>query len=305
MKIGFVVLLSLRPELGRAPRYTEVREMALRAEATGFDSIWLYDHLLYRSPGQPTRGIWECWTMVSALAEATRHVEVGTLVLCNQFRNPALLAKMASTLDEVSHGRFVLGVGAGWNEPEFHAFGMPFDHRVGRLEEALQIITPLLKTGHVDFAGKYYQVRDCEITPRGPRGGGPPVLIGGLRPRMLGLAAQYADMWSPMAYLNAPGSFAEPHAKLRDACMEVGRDPTTLGLTALVALSFPDLGEPSPSPMIPAYLSGSTEDIAAAMHGYEQMGVSHLMFHCAPYTATALERLAEAVHVYRRQGAGT
>jgi alkanesulfonate monooxygenase SsuD/methylene tetrahydromethanopterin reductase-like flavin-dependent oxidoreductase (luciferase family) len=156
----------------------------------------------------------------------------------------------------------------------------------------------------VDFAGKYYQVRDCEITPRGPRGGGPPVLIGGLRPRMLSLAARYADMWNPVAYLNAPGPFAEPHAKLRAACLEVGRDPTTLGLTALVALAYPDLGEPSPSPMIPAYLSGATEDIAAAMHSYEQMGVSHLMFHCAPYTAVALERLAEAVQVYRRQGAG-
>jgi probable F420-dependent oxidoreductase len=305
MKIGFVVLLRLLPELGRAPRYTEVREMALQAEATGFDAIWLYDHLLYRSPGQPTCGIWECWTMLSALAEATQHVEVGTLVLCNQFRNPALVAKMASTLDEVSQGRFILGVGAGWNEPEFHAFGMPFDHRVGRLEEALQIITPLLKRGYVDFAGKYYQARDCEIVPRGPRGGGPPVLVGGLGPRMLRLTAQYADLWSPTAYLSAPRSFVEPHAKLCAACTEVGRDPTTLGLTALVALAYPDLEEPEPSPLIPEYLSGSTEEVAAAMHGYEQMGVSHLMFHCAPYTATVLERLAEAVQMYRRQGAGS
>jgi probable F420-dependent oxidoreductase len=305
VKIGFVVLLSLRPELGRAPHYAEVREMALQAEATGFDSIWLYDHLLYRFPGQPTRGIWECWTMLSALAEATQRVEVGTLVLCNQFRNPALVAKMASTLDEVSHGRFILGVGAGWNEPEFHAFGMPFDHRVGRLEEALQIIAPLLKTGHVDFAGTYYQVRDCEITPRGPRVGGPPVLVGGLGPRMLRLTAQYADMWNPVAYLSVPSSFVEPHAKLSAACTEVGRDPTTLGLTAVVGLAYPDLGEPPASPLIPAYLSGSTEEIAAAMHGYEQMGVSHLMFHCAPYTATVLERLAEAMRAYRRQGART
>jgi len=303
VKIGFVVLLALRPELGRAPRYPEIREMARRAEDAGFDSIWLYDHLLYRSPGQPTRGIWECWTMLSALTEATQRVEVGTLVLCNLFRNPALLAKMADTLDEVSKGRFVLGVGAGWNEPEFRAFGIPFDHRVGRLEEALQIISPLLKTGHVDFEGKYYQVRDCEITPRGPRVGGPPVLVAGSGPRMLRLTAQYADMWNPSGYLTAPSSFIEPRAKLRVACTEVGRDPTTLGLTAMVALAYPDLGEPPLSPHIPAYLSGSTEEIAAAMHGYEQMGVSHLMFHCAPYTATVLDRLAEAVHVYRRQGA--
>ncbi len=240
--------------------------------------------------------------MLSALTEATHDVEVGTLVLCNQFRNPALLAKMASTLDEVSDGRFILGIGAGWNEPEFDAFGIPFDHRVGRLEEALQIVTPLLKTGHVDFAGKYYQARDCEITPRGPRVSGPPVLVAGSGPRMLRLTAQYADMWNPTGYLTAPRSFVEPHAKLCAACTEVGRDPTTLGLTAMVALAYPDLGETPVSPMIPAYLSGSTEEIATALHGYEQMGVSHLMFHCAPYTATVLDRLAEAVQVYRRQG---
>jgi alkanesulfonate monooxygenase SsuD/methylene tetrahydromethanopterin reductase-like flavin-dependent oxidoreductase (luciferase family) len=210
MKIGFVIVLrgGMRTT-ARAPRYTAVREMALHAEALGFDSLWLYDHLLYRSEGQPTVGIWECWTVLSALAEATQRVELGTLVLCNQFRNPALLAKMASTLDEVSHGRLIFGIGAGWNEAEFRAFGMPVDHRVTRLEEALQIITPLLREGHVDFTGRYYQARDCEITPRGPRDRGPPVLIGGSGPRMLRLTAQYADMWNA-AYLSVPASLVAP-----------------------------------------------------------------------------------------------
>src|SRR6266542_1412210 len=165
MKIGFVVRVRHLPELGRPPHYTEVRDMALQAEAAGFDALWLFDHLLYRTPARPTHGTWECWTMLSALAEATQHVELGTLVLCSQFRNPALVAKMAHTLDEVSQGRFILGVGAGarWNESEFTAFGMPFAQRLGRLTEALQILRPLLKEGQVDFAGKYYQVRDCEI----------------------------------------------------------------------------------------------------------------------------------------------
>ena len=306
MKIGFVVRVRHLPELGRPPRYTEAREMALQAEAVGFDAIWLFDHLLYRSPGHPTNGTWECWTMLSALAEATQHVELGALVLCTQFRNPALVAKMATTLDEVSHGRFILGVGAGagWSEAEFTAFGMPFDHRLGRFAEALQILKPLLKEGQVDFAGQYYQVRDCEITPRGPRRSGPPLLVGALGPRMLRLAAQYADLWNPAAYLSAPYSFAEPQARLHAACTEVGRDPTTLGVTALVALAYPDLGEPPPSPHIPTYLSGSPEELVIAMHGYAQMGVSHLMFYCAPYTATALGRLAEAIQMYHRQGTG-
>ena len=105
--------------------------------------------------------------MLAALAEATRRVEIGTLVVCNSFRNPAILAKMAATLDEVSHGRLILGVGAGWNEPEYQAFGVPFDHRVDRFEEALQIIKPLLREGHVDFSGRYYQAPNCDNVPRG------------------------------------------------------------------------------------------------------------------------------------------
>lgn len=135
----------------------------------GFDSIWLADHLMYRNPGEPTRGVWECWTILAALAEATRRVEIGTLVLCNSFRHPAILAKMATAADEVSRGRLILGVGAGWNEPEYDAFGLPFDRRVDRLAEALQILRPLLRERHVDFRGRYYQARDCDNAPAGPR----------------------------------------------------------------------------------------------------------------------------------------
>jgi probable F420-dependent oxidoreductase len=294
-------MLSVRADPRRSYRYAEVRDMAAAAEAAGFDSIWLADHLLYRAPGQPTRGIWECWTMLSALAEATARVEVGTLVLCNQFRNPAILAKMAATVDEVSGGRFILGIGAGWNEPEFRAFGIPFDHRVGRFEETLQILAPLLRTGHVDFSGTYYQARDCEIAPRGPRAQGPPLLIAGSGPRMLRLTVQHADMWNPSAYLSAPGTLAGHRAKFRAACEHAGRDASTIGLTAMVAVSFPDLGEAPTSAAIPAYLSGSTDGIAAAMHEFERMGVSHLMLDCVPYTRAALDRLAEAARLYREQ----
>lgn len=153
MKIGLDVLLAESAAFGRAPRYAEVRDLALLAEATGFDSLWLYDHLIYRDAERRPRGIWECWTMLSALAEATDRVEIGTLVACAAFRHPALLAKMATTLDEVSGGRFTLGLGAGWNEAEFADFGFPFDHRVGRFEEALQVIArPTARSGLADPA---------------------------------------------------------------------------------------------------------------------------------------------------------
>lgn len=297
MKIGLMVFLANDREHNRTRPYETIRAIAQQAEADGFDSIWLADHLFYRYPGEATRGIWECWTMLAALAEATQRVEIGTLVLCNSFRHPAILAKMATTLDEVSHGRLILGVGAGWNEPEYQAFGLPFDHRVDRFEEAMQILKPMLRDGQVDFAGQYYQARNCEIVPRGPRSDGPPLLSGGEGPRMLRLTAQYADLWNT-GYMGAPETMAEPLAKLEAACRTVGRDPATIGITALIGLWFPDLQAKQPS-FLENPLIGTVQEIAAAMRGYAELGVQHIMFQCEPYTSEALQRLTQALQLYR------
>lgn len=303
MKIGFTVLLAEIGGLGRAHTYKEIRDMAQRAEQAGFDSIWLYDHLLYRParegiPGaeDKTIGIWECWTILSALAEATQHIELGTLVLCNSFRNPAILAKMAHTLDEVSGGRYTLGIGAGWNRPEYEAFGISFDHRASRFEEALQIIVPLVKEGHVDFAGKYYQARDCEITPRGPRPFGPPILIGCEGKRMLQLAAQYADQWN-IGYYGKPDTWEKSRISMMEACSDTGRDPSTLGMTVLLALAFPDLIN---QPHFEVYLSGEDEAIVEALNGYEKLGVQQVMFHIVPYNIDAFTRTARIIHKFKK-----
>jgi alkanesulfonate monooxygenase SsuD/methylene tetrahydromethanopterin reductase-like flavin-dependent oxidoreductase (luciferase family) len=218
-------------------------------------------------------------------------------VLCNSFRHPALLAKMATTADEVSGGRLILGVGAGWNEPEYQAFGLPFDHRVDRFEEALQILGPLLHEGHVDFAGQYYQVRNCDIVPRGPRSEGPPLLVGSEGPRMLKLTAQYADLWNT-GYMGKPETMAEPLAKIEAACSEIGRDPATVGITALIGLWFPDLQAQQPR-FLDHPLTGTVQEIAAAMRGYVELGVQHIMFQCEPYTPEARQRVTEALHLYR------
>jgi len=298
VKIGLMVFLANDRENNRKRPYETIRAIAQQAETDGFDSIWLADHLFYRDPGEPTRGIWECWTMLAALAEATQRVEIGPLVLCNSFRHPAILAKMATTLDEVSGGRLILGVGAGWNEPEYQAFGLPFDHRVDRFEEALQILGPLLREGHVDFAGQYYQARNCDDVPRGPRSAGPPLMVGSERgPRMLKLTAQYADLWNT-GYMGQPETIAEPLAKIAAACREIGRDPATLGITALIGLWFPDLQAKKPS-FFDNPLIGTVQEIAAAMRGYAQLGVRHIMFQCEPYTPEAIRRLTEALQLYR------
>jgi probable F420-dependent oxidoreductase len=297
VKVGLVVYTANDREQNRKRPYASIRAITQQAEADGFDSIWLADHLLYRDPGQPTRGIWETWTVLSALAEATQRVEIGTLVLCNSIRNPAVVAKMATAADEVSDGRLVLGIGAGWNEPEYQAFGLPFDHLVSRFEEALQVLRPLLHDGHVDFSGRYYRARDCDDVPRGPRAEGPPVLVGGEGPRMLRLTAQYADLWNT-GYMGGPETMAEPFARIEAACRQAGRDPSTLGVTALIGLWFPDLQSDQPS-YFDKPLTGTPEEIAAAIRGYEELGVEHIMFQCVPYTDETRRRLTEALHLYR------
>jgi probable F420-dependent oxidoreductase len=298
MKIGVVIMLAENKNIKRAPSWKEIRETARLSQDLGFDSIWVYDHLLYReSPGE-TIGIWEGWSILSALAAVTERLELGTLVACNAFRNPALMAKMAHTLDEISAGRLILGLGAGWNKAEYEAFGFPFDQRVDRFEEALQIIRPLLKVGQVDFQGKYYTARDCEIRPRSPRPQGPPLLIGCGRPRMLRLTARYADLWN-VGYMSIPRSAQGELAAFKKACREEGRDLSGIAATFMISLGFGELAGWKRDKKR-GYLSGSAEEIAQALKEYEQMGAQHLMFHLTPATPQAYTCLAEAMQLYRQ-----
>jgi probable F420-dependent oxidoreductase len=298
MKVGVVVRTGPRAEGGGPARYAVLRAMALRLEDAGLDSIWLYDHLLYRWPGRPTDGIWECWTILSALAEATQRVELGTLVLCAPLRNPALMAKMAATLDEVSNGRLTLGLGAGWHQPEFDAFGVPFDHRASRFAEAISIIKPLLHDGRVDFQGTYYAARNCELIPRGPRPSGPPLLVAGSGPRMLEIVARHADVWNT-AWHDVPESVRAPLETIRAACDRVGRDPATLEVSASVAVAYPELGQ---STRAGAFLSGDAAEVADALHGYAELGIGHVIVEVTPFSEAALDRFAEAVQRYRASG---
>ena len=279
-------------------RWPDLLAMARRAEELGFDSLWLPDHLLFRWPGEErAQGIWECWSLLAALAAATTRIELGTIVTCTGFRNPALLAKMADTVDEVSGGRLILGLGAGWYEPEYRAFGYPFDHRVDRFEEALTIIQALLREGHVDFAGTYYQARDCELRPRGPRPQGPPIMIGTTnptgqpRPRTLRLVAEHADLWNEwlVFWRSWPDAVPPLRAKVDAACVAAGRDPTTLGRTVAPLVNLPGAGPTAPGeePLV-----GSPEELAEAFRAFAREGIDHLQVLMNPNTEAALEALA-------------
>ena len=309
MKIGFVVPMGEDPALGRPAPYTRLRDLALRAEAAGLDSVWVYDHLLYRFPDQPPFGIWECWSVLTALAEATERVELGTIVLAAPWRNPALLAKMAITVDEISGGRLILGLGAGWHQPEFDAFGYPFDHRVGRFEEAMQIIGPLLREGKVDFQGQYFSAPDCEMRPFSSRPDGAriPILIASRGPRMLQLTVEHADLWNT-AWFGPVEASAERRAEFDAACAAAGRDPATLGITVGVNVAAP--GEQSdPDADRNRVLTGTPAEIAAGLRAYADAGVAHVIC-CAlsdpsvDYAATVLDHLAAALTIYRNGGDG-
>lgn len=309
-KVGVALMLGEVEQTQTPKPWVETRALALQAEAFGVDSVWVYDHLLYRWPNEErTRGIWEGWSILCALAEATERVELGTIVMCTAWRNPALLAKMAITADEISGGRIILGIGAGWHEPEFAAFGYPFDHLAGRFEESVQIIGPLLKDGHVDFHGTYVSAPNGEMAPRGPRPGGPPVLIASKGERMLRITAEHADQWNA-AWFGNPTQYLPRFAALKTAFEKAGRDLDTLVVTVGIQVAYPHLfGDDAVPDAIndpEKFLTGSAEEIAEGMLAYRDLGVDHLITIVSPDTSEALAEFGKALAIFReRSGASS
>ena len=298
MKIGVQL-----PEVERVVRWPELLDMTRAIEDLGYDSVWVGEHLLYRWPDRDPRGPWEAWSTLAAIAAATNRIELGPLVACTAFHNPAILAKQADTIDEISGGRFILGLGAGWNETEFRAFGVPFDHRVARFEEALTIIRSLLRDGAVDFEGTYYSARDCELLPRGPRPGGPPLMIGSIGERMLRIAAPYVDSWNAWyAHTgNAPAGVAPLRAKVDAACAEAGRDPAEIERTVAVHVRLPGgtgrtMGNESTTDSI-VPLEGGPDVMADELRAYAREGIGHVQLVLDPITRDSIERFAPVLRL--------
>jgi alkanesulfonate monooxygenase SsuD/methylene tetrahydromethanopterin reductase-like flavin-dependent oxidoreductase (luciferase family) len=297
VKVGILLPIA-ETDSGTILRYRDIRDAALQAERDQFDSVWIVDHLLFEWDGQ-RRGIWEGWTLLSALAEATTRIELGTLVMCTAFRNPALLAKMADAVDEVSAGRLILGLGAGWHEPEFRAFGYPFDHLASRFEDALRIIVPLVRGDPVDYQGTYERAVDCVSLPRGPRPTGPPILIGASRPRMLRLTAELADAWNT-CWLGRAAELPERLGELHAACSDVGRDPTTLDVTVGQIVATPDTNDDrDETDSARRFQFDSAEVLADEWRGFEEQGVGHLIVWPQPYEGACLQLVTAALRSYR------
>lgn len=281
------------PEVERVVRWPEYREMIRVAEENGFDSVWLGDHLLYRGDGRPERGPWEAWTMLAALAAETERVEFGPLVACAGFHPPAVLAKMAATIDEISGGRFILGLGAGWNEPEFDAFGIPFDRRAARFEEALAIITPLIAGGRVTHHGTFHDVDDVVLLPAPSRP--VPLMIGSVGDRVLRAALPTAAWWNTWFdwFGNSADGFATLNGRISRLCSDVGRDQTTLKRSAcLLVVTDSDAGE-RPRPV--EYSAATVVDVLARIREMRDAGADEVILVSDPIDIRSVRTLAEAL----------
>jgi probable F420-dependent oxidoreductase len=279
------------PEVERFVPWPEYLDLARRAESAGYDSIWVGDHLVYDLPDGSTRGPYEAWTTLAAIAAVTERVEIGPLVASTGFHAPAMLAKQAATVDAISQGRLILGLGAGWNRREFDAFGFPYDRRVSRFEEALAIIAPLLREGRTTFHGRFYDVDDCVLDPRPVREGGPPIMVGSNSPRMLSIGLPVVDAWNVWwsIYDNSVEKFAQVKAEV-DAVMPEGR---TVDATAAVLVTLPGgrgrlMGETYDATVTTV----TPDELGQHIRGLAAAGAMHLQLVLDPIAAESIDTIA-------------
>ena len=278
------------PEVERFVPWPEYLDLARRAESAGYDSVWVGDHLVYDLPDGSTRGPYEAWTTLAAIAAVTERVEIGPLVASTGFHAPAMLAKQAATVDAISQGRLILGLGAGWNRREFEAFGFPYDRRVSRFEEALSVIVPLLREGRTTFHGHFYDVDDCVLDPRPSREGGPPIMLGSNSPRMLSIGLPVVDSWNVWwsVYDNSVEKFAEVKPEV-DAATPEGR---SVDATAAVLVTLPGGRGRLMGETYDAHVATVTPDnLDEHVHGLADAGATHLQLVLDPITAETIDTI--------------
>ena len=282
------------PEVERFVPWPEYVDMAVRAEEAGYDSVWVGDHLIYDLPNGSTRGPYEAWTTLAAIAAVTERVEIGPLVASTSFHAPAMLAKQAATVDAISRGRLIVGLGAGWNRREFDAFGFPYDRRVSRFEEALAIIAPLLRTGRTTFHGQFYDVDNCVLDPGPVRDAGPPIMVGSNAPRMLSIALPVVNFWNVWwsSYENSVSRFVQIKAEV-DAAMPEGRH---VEATAAVLVTLPGGQGRLMGDTYDARVAAVTPDgLADHVRGMADAGATHLQLVLDPITAETIDTIGTAL----------
>lgn len=295
MRIGVTLPLAQGDTAdGHVPTYEEARTFAGRAEAVGLDSIWVFDHLLFRFANKAEEGVREAWTTLAALAPVVPRVELGSLVMCSSFRNPGLMAKMAATLDDLSGGRVILGLGSGWHDPEYGAFGYPADHKVGRFAEDLEIAARLLRGERVTFNGRWRTVVDAALVP--PPARHVPILVAAKGARMLQLTAAWADAWNTAWFGSVDDRLLARLAALEEACTVAGRDPATMRRTIGVRLHDPGTGGEDP-----LGLDTDAEGLADFFDELAALGIDDAIVWSISKSAASIDRIGEARRLHVRR----
>lgn len=271
MSMGLMLPVREGTMGGETPRFADLVPMSQTAAAVGFEALWFGDHLSYEQGGE-TVGTWEAWTLMAAIANAVPNVQIGPLVTAAGYRNPGLIAKMTEMIDEISGGRFVLGIGAGWAKPEYEQFGYPYDHRASRFEESIKIIHDLLRTGESTLHGKFLRTNGAVNRPRGPRTGGAPILIGSNGDRLVHSVARFADAWNS-DWQQSPEDYAPLLARVDAACDAIGRSRESLVRTGSVRFTTDTPGD----------------DVQRYLHDVRELGISHLVIGLEPRTISAVE----------------
>ena len=294
-ELGVVVPVQQYGPDRATTHWPAIRDFAQGAEEIGFDTIWTPDELVWFS-GETPQGFWDGVSIAGAVAAVTERAKVGTWVMSALHRNPGIIAKTAETLDDISGGRFVFGLGAGHEWPgQARAFGLPEDKIFARFDEALEIIVPLLRAGQASFEGQFHAARDLPQRPRGPRPGAIPLLLGGNGPKGQRAAVRFADIYSCYIEEHASAEEVAPRlASLEAICAELGRDPASIGRS--VGVSVRPL---EPAGFSPSALSGSAEEIADAVRSFRDAGFTQLEFMAGPGTMEMLDALAPVVEAIR------
>jgi alkanesulfonate monooxygenase SsuD/methylene tetrahydromethanopterin reductase-like flavin-dependent oxidoreductase (luciferase family) len=287
------------PEVERQVSWPEYAALAGAAEEVGFDSIWVGDHLLYRDDGREERGPLDAWSLLAALAVVTNRVQLGPLVACTAFSPPGLLARRAAAVQDISGGRLVLGLGAGWNETEFRAFGLPFDHRASRFGECFEIIRRLLAGERVTFDGQFERVQDAVLLPRPAEP--PPLMIGSTGERVLRLSLPHANGWNIWFdwFGNTATGFAKENSRVTEMLKAVGRNPSDVlrSATVWVAIDGARGNRPHADDVPP--VTGSPESIADQLREFAAAGVEEAILVVSPITEPTVRMLGTAIAALR------
>jgi alkanesulfonate monooxygenase SsuD/methylene tetrahydromethanopterin reductase-like flavin-dependent oxidoreductase (luciferase family) len=289
--LGINIPNSERNHFYGTPYWSDMIAMSERAAEAGFEILWFDDHFSFPDEDGGLRGQWDAFTLMAAIAARVPDVQIGPMVACTAYRNPGVIAKMTEMIDEISGGRFILGLGAGWQKDEYRQFGFQFEPRVSQFEEALKIIHGLLRDGEADFQGEFFQANQAKNLPRGPRPDGAPILIGSSGERMLRLLARYADAWNTGG--GSPEAVRKNVAKLEAACTAEGRDPATVVKTASVEFAMEGFNEDSKG-----VLQLDDDGKLAKLNELKDLGFDHTYLRLKPTTPETIAALAPVVKAF-------